>query len=70
MVCFSACHVDIHLLLTVPEEMADPDVPEVCECYELTVLLLPTLPSTLLTVRAVRSVNQFNLKIFQILISY
>ena len=64
------CQVDIYLLLTVPEEIAGTDVPEVCECYELTVLLLPTLPSTLLTVRAVRSVNQFNLKIFQILISY
>ena len=47
MVCFSACHVDIHLLLTVPEEMADPNVPEVCECYELAVLLL-ALPATLI----------------------
>ena len=44
--------IDIHLLLAVPEEIADPDVPEVCECDELTVLLLLTLPSTLLTDRA------------------
>ena len=43
------CHVDIYLLLTVPEEIADPNVPEVCECEELAVLLSLTLLLTLLT---------------------
>ena len=47
----------LYLLLTVPEEMTDPNVPEVCECYELAVLLHLTLLSTLLTIRAASDHN-------------
>ena len=44
----------IYLLLTVEEEIAEPNVPEVGECYEMAVLLLGTLPPALLSGRKVR----------------
>ena len=41
--------VDVYLLPTVQQEIADPNVPEVGKCHELAVLLLGTLPLTLLS---------------------
>ena len=59
----------IYLLLTVEEEIAEPNVPEVGECCELAVLLLGTLPPALLSGRKVRSDKEFNFKILISIVS-